>query len=79
MPFSACAWRRAAPTRSVSTSRRSACPSSETLSTAFPTRLLRRQFLHATHLGFPHPFTGEMVEVDSPLPPELAAYWDSLG
>ena len=44
-----------------------------------PDRLLGRQFLHATHLGFPHPFTGEMVEVDSPLPPELAAYWDSLG
>ena len=44
-----------------------------------PDRLLGRQFLHATHLGFPHPFTGEMVEVDSPPPPELAAYWDSLG
>ena len=27
-----------------------------------------RQFLHSTHLGFPHPFTDEQVEVDSPLP-----------
>jgi 23S rRNA pseudouridine1911/1915/1917 synthase len=35
---------------------------------------LHRQFLHATRLAFPHPFTGERVEVDSPLPPELAEY-----
>ena len=32
---------------------------------------LERQFLHAARLAFPHPFTGERVEVDSPLPPEL--------
>jgi 23S rRNA pseudouridine1911/1915/1917 synthase len=43
-----------------------------------PDPALQRQFLHATHLGFQHPFTGERVEVDSPLPPDLAAYWDSL-
>ena len=34
---------------------------------------LGRQFLHATHLAFPHPITGEQVAVDSPLPAELQA------
>ena len=34
---------------------------------------LGRQFLHATRLAFPHPFTGEPVEVDSRLPPDLEA------
>jgi 23S rRNA pseudouridine1911/1915/1917 synthase len=34
---------------------------------------LGRQFLHATHLGFAHPITGERVDVDSPLPAELQA------
>jgi 23S rRNA pseudouridine1911/1915/1917 synthase len=43
-----------------------------------PDAALGRQFLHATHLGFLHPFTGERVEVDSPLPPDLAARWESL-
>ncbi|HVS85743.1 MAG TPA: hypothetical protein VHD91_08925, partial [Gaiellaceae bacterium] len=33
---------------------------------------LRRQFLHATRLAFPHPLTGEPVDVESPLPEELA-------
>jgi 23S rRNA pseudouridine1911/1915/1917 synthase len=32
---------------------------------------LKRQFLHAWRLAFPHPMTGEPVEVESPLPPEL--------
>jgi 23S rRNA pseudouridine1911/1915/1917 synthase len=32
---------------------------------------LERQFLHAARLAFPHPFTGERVEVESPLPPDL--------
>ncbi len=41
--------------------------------------VLGRQFLHATRLAFPHPFTGEHVEVDSPLPPELAGYLAALG
>jgi 23S rRNA pseudouridine1911/1915/1917 synthase len=44
-----------------------------------PEPVLGRQFLHATRLAFPHPFTGEPVEVDSPLPPDLAGYWDLLG
>jgi len=32
---------------------------------------LERQFLHATRLAFPHPLTGEPVDVESPLPPDL--------
>ena len=34
---------------------------------------LERQFLHAARLAFPHPFTGEPVECDSPLPADLQA------
>ncbi len=33
---------------------------------------LQRQFLHATRLAFKHPFTGEPLEVLSPLPGDLA-------
>jgi len=32
---------------------------------------LTRQFLHAARLGFEHPFAGERVEVESPLPADL--------
>jgi 23S rRNA pseudouridine1911/1915/1917 synthase len=32
---------------------------------------LRRQFLHARRLAFPHPFTEETVDVESPLPADL--------
>ncbi len=32
---------------------------------------LKRQFLHATRLAFPHPLTGEPIEVRSPLPADL--------
>ncbi|HEV8249919.1 MAG TPA: RluA family pseudouridine synthase [Gaiellaceae bacterium] len=34
---------------------------------------LARQFLHAARLAFPHPFTGDRVEVESPLPEDLEA------
>jgi len=34
---------------------------------------LERQFLHAARLAFAHPFTGEAVEVKSPLPEDLRA------
>ena len=34
---------------------------------------LERQFLHAARLSFVHPFSGERVAVESPLPPDLAA------
>jgi 23S rRNA pseudouridine1911/1915/1917 synthase len=37
---------------------------------------LERQFLHAAGLAFQHPLTGERVEVESPLPPDLAAALD---
>jgi 23S rRNA pseudouridine1911/1915/1917 synthase len=33
---------------------------------------LERQFLHAARLSFPHPVTGEPVDVTSPLPSDLA-------
>ena len=32
---------------------------------------LQRQFLHAWRLAFPHPVTGQQVEVESPLPGDL--------
>jgi 23S rRNA pseudouridine1911/1915/1917 synthase len=34
---------------------------------------LERQFLHAEHLAFAHPVTGEPIDVHSPLPADLAA------
>jgi 23S rRNA pseudouridine1911/1915/1917 synthase len=34
---------------------------------------LERQFLHAARLAFPHPFTGEAVAIESPLPQDLGA------
>jgi 23S rRNA pseudouridine1911/1915/1917 synthase len=34
---------------------------------------LERQFLHADRLAFEHPFTGESLELRSPLPGDLAA------
>ena len=34
---------------------------------------LERQFLHARRLAFRHPFTGEQVDVESPLPADLEA------
>jgi 23S rRNA pseudouridine1911/1915/1917 synthase len=34
---------------------------------------LERQFLHAEHLAFTHPVTGEAVDLHSPLPAELSA------
>jgi 23S rRNA pseudouridine1911/1915/1917 synthase len=33
---------------------------------------LERQFLHAARLAFTHPFTGQHVDVESPLPSDLA-------
>jgi len=40
---------------------------------------LGRYFLHAAHLGFPHPDSGNWVEFDSPLPDELVEVWRRLG
>jgi 23S rRNA pseudouridine1911/1915/1917 synthase len=43
-----------------------------------PDSALGRQFLHACTLAFEHPFTGERVAVESPLPPELDLYLGRL-
>ncbi len=43
-----------------------------------PEPALERQFLHAAELAFPHPVSGERLEVYSPLPDELARYLDAL-
>lgn len=37
-----------------------------------------RPFLHARRLAFDHPVTGERVEVEEPLPPELLSILDAL-
>jgi 23S rRNA pseudouridine1911/1915/1917 synthase len=37
---------------------------------------LERQFLHAARLAVPHPFTGDEVDVSSPLPADLAGALD---
>jgi 23S rRNA pseudouridine1911/1915/1917 synthase len=39
---------------------------------------LERQFLHATELAFPHPFTSELIEAASPLPDDLAGFLSTL-
>lgn len=36
--------------------------------------LPKRQFLHAAHLEFAHPVTGEWLTFDAPLPPDLASF-----
>ena len=43
-----------------------------------PDKVLERQFLHANGLAFEHPVTGERIEVESPLPEDLAAYLGRL-
>jgi len=43
-----------------------------------PEPALGRQFLHAARLAFEHPFTGERLELESPLPAPLRAYLDAL-
>lgn len=39
---------------------------------------LKRMFLHAAKLGFPHPLTTERVDLECPLPPELAGFIEQL-
>lgn len=39
---------------------------------------LKRLFLHASVLSFPHPETGRSVRIEAPMPPELQAFLDSL-
>lgn len=38
---------------------------------------LQRQFLHAYQLSFTHPSTGEIIELEAPLPPDLRTIVDS--
>jgi 23S rRNA pseudouridine1911/1915/1917 synthase len=40
--------------------------------------LLPRQALHAAGLSFPHPADGRPMQIHSPLPEDLAIFWDSL-
>ncbi len=69
-----CAWTPAAPTRSGSTWTRSDTPCAATRTTGGRGVLgLERQFLHATHLAFEHPFSGEQVDLESALPEDLRA------
>jgi 23S rRNA pseudouridine1911/1915/1917 synthase len=39
---------------------------------------IARQALHAAWIRFPHPLTGEPVEIESPLPPELLALVEEI-
>jgi 23S rRNA pseudouridine1911/1915/1917 synthase len=43
-----------------------------------PDPRLKRQFLHAWRLAFPHPVTGEPVEAESPLPDDLQSALSGL-
>ena len=67
--------RRAAPTRSGSTSKPWASRSWATRSTAAAGDELglRRQFLHARRIAFAHPESGAPIVVESELPPDLDA------
>ena len=72
---STCDSRRAAPIRSGCTSRPWVFRSPATRPTAGERRRpagLARQFLHAAHLEFAHPLTGEPLSFDAPLPADLA-------
>jgi 23S rRNA pseudouridine1911/1915/1917 synthase len=40
---------------------------------------LPRQALHAWRLSLPHPATGARVDLESPLPADLQAFWDGCG
>jgi 23S rRNA pseudouridine1911/1915/1917 synthase len=40
---------------------------------------LERNFLHAVRIAFVHPRSGKRIECRAPLPPELTAYFQSLG
>ena len=39
---------------------------------------LGHQFLHAARLAFEHPFTGERLDLESPLPRDLEQYLSGL-
>lgn len=39
---------------------------------------INRHALHAARLAFDHPITGARIVIDSPFPPDLAAFWNGL-
>jgi len=39
---------------------------------------LHRMFLHALRIRFPHPATGALLDIEAPLPPELAGTIERL-
>jgi 23S rRNA pseudouridine1911/1915/1917 synthase len=39
---------------------------------------LPRHALHARRLALAHPVTGERLDVEAPLPADLAEFWDTL-
>jgi len=39
---------------------------------------LKRMFLHAAELSFPHPLAGEMVQFQAPLPEALRSFLNGL-
>jgi 23S rRNA pseudouridine1911/1915/1917 synthase len=43
-----------------------------------PISELPGQALHAARIGFTHPLTGEVLAVEAPFPPQLAALWERL-
>jgi 23S rRNA pseudouridine1911/1915/1917 synthase len=40
--------------------------------------LIERHALHAARIALPHPVFRDELVVDAPLPPDIAAFWDSL-
>lgn len=39
---------------------------------------LKRMFLHAHHMRFTHPLTGQTCEINCPLPPELSSFLEKI-
>ncbi len=44
-----------------------------------PSPLIARPALHAAEIEFRHPRTGQVINLESPLPPDFVAAWDALG
>lgn len=44
-----------------------------------PSPLIARPALHAAEIAFRHPRTGQVIRLESPLPPDFVAAWDALG
>lgn len=40
---------------------------------------LKRMFLHAHRLAFAHPLSGEALQLEAPLAPDLGAFWKKIG